>query len=375
MNRVIGRREFLRFAARASLGVAAALSGCDRIGLSGPTELPPPEEQGLVSRKPESLYAPHGRPDTWFNPWWSNPNTTWGYWKMKLFYRNEWIEAKSRPPNVPRVENDGAYLAKPERSTSIAWVGHCTFVVKDGSDTWLTDPHFGERAFWPKRWHPPGVPVEKIPPDAFAVLSHNHYDHMSAWTVEALPETVAWFVPMGLADWFRDRGRRRVVELDWWQSARHGRWKVTCLPAQHWSNRFGMGRDSTLWCSWLVESERRKFFFAGDTGYFHGFAEYGRKFGPIDAAMLPIGAYAPRWFMRYSHLSPAEAYRAFRELRARWMLPMHWGTFDLTDEPIDQPPKELSRVVRRSGGDPGAVRTLAVGERWHMMDGSPALTG
>ena len=366
MNGLSDRRGFLRYAAGASLGAAAMLSGCGRIGFLGPKKLPPPEEEGLLSREPESLYAPHGRPGDWLNPWWPNPNSVWDFWRMRFFYRNEWLEAKSRPPNVARVVNDGSYLAKPERSLSITWVGHCTFVVKDGPDTWLTDPHFGDRAFWPKRLHPPGVPLEAIPPDAFAVLSHNHYDHMNAWTVDHLPETVKWFVPMGLAGWLRERGRGRVVELDWWQSARHGRWKLTCLPAQHWSNRFGMGRDSTLWCSWLVESESRKLFFGGDSGYFQGFAEYGRKFGPIDVAMLPIGAWAPRWFMRYSHLSPAEAYRAFGELRARWMLPMHWGTFDLTNEPMDQPPKGLRRVVRSAGGDPGAVRILSIGERWHM---------
>jgi N-acyl-phosphatidylethanolamine-hydrolysing phospholipase D len=350
--------------------MAVSLSGCGRIGLSGPSEVPPPEQQGLLSRKPESLYAPHGENGDWFNPWWPNPNGFFDYYKMRLFYRNEWLEAKSRPPNVPIVPNDGRYLAEAEQSTSVTWVGHATFIVKDGADTFLTDPHFGDRALWPKRLHPPGVAIEKVPPDSFALLSHNHYDHMDTWTMENLPNTITWFVPMGLAPWLREAGRNRVVELDWWQSARHGRWKVTCLPVQHWSNRFGMGRDSTLWCAWLVESDSRKFFFAGDSGYFHGFAEFGRRFGPIDVAMLPIGAYAPRWFMRYSHLDPAQAYRAFGELRARWMIPMHWGTFDLTNEPVDQPPKDLKRVLQSSGGDPEAVRILAIGEKWHMPDES-----
>ncbi len=130
-----------------------------------------------------------------------------------------------------------------------------------------------------------------------------------------------------------------------------------------------MQRDGTLWCSWLVESDKKKFFFGGDSGYFHGFAEFGRKFGPIDVAMLTIGAYAPRWFMRYSHTDPTEAYRAFRELRARWMLPMHWGTFDLTNEPMDRPPKELKQAVQKAGGDANAVRLLGIGERWHVPNG------
>ena len=361
------RRRFLRLAAGTGLGAAGMLSGCGRFGFSGPSPLPSREEEGLLSRSPDSIYAPHGRPGDWFNPWWRGTRSPLGYFRMRLFYRNEWWKAKRTPPRVPTVANDGDYLSEPERSTSFTWVGHCTYVVKDGGDTFLTDPHFGARAFFPKRLHPPGVPIEKIPADAFALLSHNHYDHMDVWTVDNLPDSVTWYVPMGLAGWFRDRGRR-VVALDWWQSARHGRWKLTCLPAQHWSNRFGMGVNSTLWCSWLIESESRKFFFAGDSGYYQGFAEYGRKFGPIDAAMLPIGAYAPRWFMRYAHLDPAEAYRAFGELRARWMLPMHWGAFDLTNEPLDQPPKELKKAVRAAGGDPEAVRLMAVGERWRIPD-------
>jgi N-acyl-phosphatidylethanolamine-hydrolysing phospholipase D len=168
-----------------------------------------------------------------------------------------------------------------------------------------------------------------------------------------------------LGKWFGERGRR-AEELDWWQSVRHGKWKITCLPAQHWSNRFWVPRNGSLWCGWLIESDERKYFFAGDSGYFHGFAEYGRKFGPIDVAMLPIGAYEPRWFMRYAHMKPEEAYRAFKDLRAKWMVPMHWGTFDLTDEPVDAPPRELRRAVGESGGNMGQIRLMAVGERWRL---------
>ena len=362
------RRKFLRRAARSGLGAMAMLSGCGRFDLLSPPVGRSREEEGLVSREPESLYARHGRPGHWFNPWWRNPLKFYSYYKMRLLYKNEWLEAKSHPPVVPRVENSGDYLSRPERSASITWVGHCTFVIKDGRDTILTDPQFNRRAFLPRRVHPPGVPIEKIPPDAIALLSHNHYDHMDSWTIETLPKSLAWFMPVGLGKWFRGVGRKRVVELTWWETARQGRWKVTCLPAQHWSNRIGMSRNSTLWCSWLIESDERKYFFAGDTGYFHGFAEYGRKLGPIDLAMLPIGAYAPRWFMRYSHMDPAEAYRAFGELRARWMVPMHWGTFDLTNEPVDQPPKELKKAIRDSGGDPSVVRLMAIGERWSLPE-------
>jgi N-acyl-phosphatidylethanolamine-hydrolysing phospholipase D len=212
------------------------------------------------------------------------------------------------------------------------------------------------------------VPLSAVPSHAFAVLSHNHYDHLDAYTVDRLPAELPWFVPLGLAKWFRQRGRDRVVELGWWQSARHGRWTVTCLPAQHWSLRVEHPRDSTLWCAWLVENEKRRYFFAGDTGYFHGFAEIGRRFGPIDVALLPIGAYEPRWFMRYQHMGPEEALRAFHDLGARYMVGMHWGTFDLTDEPLDEPPKVLAKAVAEAATDAERVRVMAIGERWRVPD-------
>ena len=364
MEKKMGRRVFFKTAGSWSLAAAGVLTGCGRIGFEppSPTELPRPEAQGLVSRSAESLYWPHEKEGAWFNPWWPSPNRFGAFLKWKFYYRNPYLAEKSRSPRVARTENDGAYLSKPEPSASIAWVGHCTFVVKEGADTFVTDPHFGERALLYDRVHPPGLPVERIPGDAFCVRSHNHYDHMDEWTVKTLPESVQWYVPRGLGKWFRERGRR-VEEMDWWQSARRGKWKITCLPVQHWSNRFWMPRNGSLWCAWLIESDRRKYFFGGDSGYFHGFAEFGKKFGPIDVAMLPIGAYEPRWFMRYAHMNPSEAYRAFKELRARWMVPMHWGTFDLTDEPVDAAPAVLRRVISESGGGMDKIRLMAIGEQ------------
>ena len=312
---------------------------------------------------PSALYGPHREGERFSNPW-----SRWPHSGLSVL---RWALSRSRydkrgGPEVPCVENDGAGLSGRERSGSVTWVGHATFAIHDEDDVVLTDPHFGPRALVPRRKVAPGLPLESVPPTAFAVVSHNHYDHLDAYTVRNLPESVAWFVPLGLARWFRDQRRDRVVELDWWQSVRHGRWTLTCLPAQHWSRRFGQGRNRTLWCSWLLDSGVRRYFFAGDTGYFSGFSEFGRRFGPIDVALLPIGAYEPRWFMAHQHMDPAEAYRAFEDLGARYLLPMHWGTFDLTDEPIDLPPKVLREVVSSCEGDPDRVRVLAIGERFRI---------
>jgi N-acyl-phosphatidylethanolamine-hydrolysing phospholipase D len=306
------------------------------------------------------LYAPHGEPGNFFNPWapFKSRFTDLLRWQLgKKPYD------KTIPPQIPVVANDGAYLKGGGQPVSVTWVGHSSFAVQDGGDVFLTDPHFGARALLPKRLSPPGIPIGAVPSDAFAVLSHNHYDHLDDWTVRHLPETIQWFVPLGLGEWFRKRGRR-AVELDWWQSASHGRWTLTCLPAQHWSNRLGMKRNSTLWCSWMLDNGERRYYFAGDSGYYHGFAEIGRRLPGIDVAFLPIGAYEPRWFMRPQHVNPEEGYQAFLDLGARTMIPMHWGCFDLTDEPVDLAPKVLTEILERKGEE--RVRTMAVGERWNV---------
>lgn len=333
---------------------------------------PPALEPYSRSNDAALLYAAHRDEGGFFNPWAPWPHRALDVLRW-TFSRNAY--ERRGDPEIPVVPADAASLRGVEQSASVIWVGHATFAVHDDADVFLTDPHFGKRALIPARVVPPGLPIEAIPDRAFAVVSHNHYDHLDAWSVERLPQTMHWFVPLGLADWFRERGRAQVVELDWWESVQHGRWTITCLPSQHWSRRIGEGENESLWCSWLLDSGERRYYFAGDTGYFHGFAEFGRRFGPIDVAMLPIGAYAPRWFMQYQHMDPAQAYRAFRELGADWMLPMHWGTFDLTDEPLDLPPRELARAVAEAGGDPSRVRLLAVGERWHLPEAAAAESG
>ena len=309
------------------------------------------------------LHAPHRSRGRFFNPW--NPATRGITDVLRWKLASNPYGPRRLPPDVPVLANDGGYLAEISEPSSITWVGHATFALQDGPDVILTDPHWGPRALLPPRLTPPGIPLVAVPDRAFAVLSHNHYDHLDAWTVARLP-AIPWFVPLGLARWLRGRCAGPVVELDWWQSARHGRWTLTCLPAQHWSNRLGMGRNTTLWCSWLLDSGSRRVYFAGDSGYFEGYREIGRRLGPIDLALLPIGAYEPRWFMRLQHMEPAEALCAFRDLGAAHMIPMHWGVFDLTDEPVDLAPRVLAHELALDPTEAGRVHPLAIGERWRF---------
>jgi N-acyl-phosphatidylethanolamine-hydrolysing phospholipase D len=161
---------------------------------------------------PDPLYAPHGQPGHFFNPWGELPGRLTDVLRWKLGNKNEYD--KSAPLRVPVVENDGAYLQDRDQPDSVTWVGHSTFSVQDGGEVFLTDPHWGARALLPKRLTPPGIPLGAIPREAFAVLSHNHYDHLDSWTVRRLPGTMPWFVPLGLGDWFRRKGKERVVELE-----------------------------------------------------------------------------------------------------------------------------------------------------------------
>jgi len=339
------------------VGLVGAL-GLVLLGLAGAAALA--DLEGAAERA--ALYAPHRGDDGRFITPWAESNRSIARMLRWTFSRSPYADVTAPP--TPVVANDGSYLADPSQVPSLTWVGHATYAVHDGGDVFLTDPHFSRRALLPARLVPAGLPLSSIPADAFAVISHNHYDHLDEETVEALPASVGWYVPLGLADWFRERGRSDVTELDWWQSVRRGRWKITCLPSQHWSRRIGQGENETLWCAWLIESNERRYFFAGDTGYFHGFREFGRVFPGIDAALLPIGAYSPRWFMEDQHMDPAQAYQAFLDLGAKHLMAMHWGTFDLTDEPPGYPPTELRAAVGEAGGNQQDVHVLAVGERF-----------
>ena len=341
------------------LFVLLAASICPTPALSQETAEIPPEAA--------SLYMPHYRDGEFFNPWGEMGSKAWDVVRWRLFDWNPYD--KRRTPELPLVANAGAYLSRSGEPPSITWIGHASFAVQDGDDVFLTDPHFSKRALLPARFNPPGIPLDAVPGTAFAVVSHNHYDHLDAGTVDRLPESVTWFVPLGLGEWIRDRGRA-AVELDWWESAKHGDWTITCLPAQHWSSRIGQLPNTTLWCAFLLDNGKRKYFHAGDTGYFHGFREFGRRFGPIDVAMLPIGAYAPKFMMQYQHMDPKEALQAFFDLDASLFYPMHYGTFDLTDEPLDLPPKLLIEHAADAGVDPGRIRILPVGGRDYPAAGS-----
>jgi N-acyl-phosphatidylethanolamine-hydrolysing phospholipase D len=245
----------------------------------------------------------------------------------------------------------------------------------------LTDPMWSDRASpvpfaGPSRWAAPGVAFEALPPIDVVLLSHDHYDHLDAPTVRRLAAAhpaAVWCVPLGVARLVRREGVARVEELDWWQGAELGCCAVTCTPAQHFSGRTLGARGTTLWSSWCVAGPRHRVHFGGDTGYHPEFARIAASCGPFHLALLPVGAYEPRWFMRPVHMNPDEAVRAWRDIAgahpaapAPIFIPIHWGTFKLTDEPMDEPVRRLRELWEREGHPGDALRVLAYGETMVM---------
>ncbi len=274
---------------------------------------------------------------------------------LPFFWRRIRGSLRPRPGAAPVVRFDAQGL---ERNPALTWIGHATFYVRLGGAGFLTDPMYSEYAspirFGPRRLVPPGVPLEALPRLDFALLSHDHYDHTDLPTVRRLAgRGVPFVVPLGMGDLVRAAGGRVAAELRWWQEARIAGVAVTCVPARHFSGRGLRDRNHRLWAGFVVAAGSRRFYHAGDTAFFDGFAEIGRRAGPIDLACLPIGAYEPRAMMGPIHLNPEEAVRAALDLRARAVAAMHFGTFDLSDEPLDEPPQ---RFLAEAGA-------LGLGER------------
>jgi L-ascorbate metabolism protein UlaG (beta-lactamase superfamily) len=263
---------------------------------------------------------------------------------------------------VPTVAPDLSRLATPPgpgEGARITWIGHATFLVQLDGVSLLTDPMLVDKvAGVVPRNVPPGIPLEKLPRIDAALVSHSHYDHLDLPSLKRLGVPV--HAGLGLGKLLRAEGLS-CTELGWWQSARLGGVEITFVPAQHWSRRSFGGSNRTLWGGFVVKGSSATLYHAGDSGYFAGFGEIGRRFR-IDAALLPIGAYDPAWFMSPQHMDPVEALQAFQDLGAATFFAMHWGTFKLADEPLDEPPLRLEAERQRRGLSVERVRVLAVGE-------------
>jgi N-acyl-phosphatidylethanolamine-hydrolysing phospholipase D len=258
---------------------------------------------------------------------------------------------------------------------SATWIGHSTVLLQLGALNVLTDPVWSDRASplqWigPRRLMPPGVEFNALPEIDLVLLSHNHYDHLDKSTVKRLAKrfpNAQWLCPLGLARLLQSWGVKRITEHDWWQRVDAPSFRATCTPAQHFSSRGLSDRNDTLWCGWTIETDEARVFFAGDTALHPEFGVIGERLGPFDLVMLPIGAYDPRWFMRAVHMDPDDALAAYRAItNSRGDTPpclaLHWGTFRLTDEPVDEPPALFARAWRDAALPESARWIFAHGE-------------
>ncbi|OON81949.1 hypothetical protein B1H18_06445 [Streptomyces tsukubensis] len=248
-------------------------------------------------------------------------------------------------------------------TVAVSWAGHASWVVRIGGLTVLTDPVWSRRILGtPARVTPAGIPWSALPPVDAVVISHNHYDHMDAPTLNRLPRTTPVLVPAGLGRWFRRRRFAHVTELDWWEAAELDGVRFDFVPAHHWSKRGLSDTCRSLWGGWMMtDGSGRRVYFAGDTGYGHWFTDIGRRYPGIDLALMPIGAYAPRWWLSDVHCDPEEAVRAVEDVGARRMAPMHWATFLLSAEPVLEPLTRVRAAWKRTGRPTEDLWDLPVG--------------
>ena len=229
---------------------------------------------------------------------------------------------------------------------AITWIGQASFLIQFTDLNVLVDPNFANWLFLLKRIKRSGLKLEHLPPIDLVLLTHAHFDHFHKPTLRRLPRTKIGILPWGVGDLARNLGFERLIELDWWESFSNADWKVTLTPSKHWGAR--TLRDSHRgYGGFVLEHQGRRIYHAGDSAYFHGFKELGRRLPP-EIALLPIGAYHPESFRRV-HMGPDEAVKAFKDLGARWLVPMHYGTFRLAFEDMDEPPRWLGQLAREQG--------------------------
>jgi L-ascorbate metabolism protein UlaG (beta-lactamase superfamily) len=302
------------------------------------------------------------------NPLFTGPSE----WERMKFIASRIWSATLHPRTSPLVpiSNDGARVRSNHADATVTWIGHATLLIQLDGLNILTDPHWSERASpvgfaGPKRLVAPGLAFEYLPRIHLVLISHDHYDHLDIQTVHRLARIhrPLFLVPLGLKQWFEDRQIPDVEELDWWGSHQREDCLLTCVPVQHFSGRTLWDRNRRLWCGWSILGRRQHFFFAGDTGYYHDlFTQIAQRLGPCSVAALPIGAYLPPSMMQWVHSTPEQALQILSDVRADHLLATHWGTFDLTDEPIGEPPTRLEAEASRLGLDQNRVWVMQPGE-------------
>jgi len=285
----------------------------------------------------------------------------------RLFGRRQ-----KRPPGppAPLVSPDTDLIHGGTTEPWLTWLGHASFLGSLDGHRFLIDPFFSPHAGWfYPRSLPPPMRIDQLPETSAVLVTHNHYDHLDAGVYRFFGDEVTVVAPLGMGRWMRQRGCTRVIELEWWNQTEVGGLLITLVPACHWSRRGIFDTNRVLWGGYVIEGGGNSFYHSGDTASFEGFGEIGRRFPELDAAMLPIGGYEPGWFMEHYHLNPEQAGRAFLDLGARHLVPMHWGTLQLTDEPLCEPIDRMRSWWQTNGpNNPCQLEVLDVGASLRFSD-------
>ncbi|MDT8448132.1 MAG: MBL fold metallo-hydrolase [bacterium] len=273
------------------------------------------------------------------------------------------------PESIPYQQVAPAWEPVPPGEVQVRLLGHASVLVRLPQLNLLIDPHWSPRAspfsfMGPKRVRPPAVRFEDLPPIDLVLISHNHYDHLDLPTLKRLQKAFnpLFLVPLEADRLLKSEGILRTQGMDWWQSEDLKNLKVTFVPAQHFSARGLFDRAQTLWGSWHLKTQGLSLYHAGDTAMAEHFALIAQKMGPVDLAVLPIGAYVPWDFMQKVHLNPEQAVEAHLQLQSKQSLAMHYGYFQLTGEPIEEPPIRLKAELARRGLDERDFSTPAYGD-------------
>ncbi len=257
-------------------------------------------------------------------------------------------------------------VSEPE---SLTWLGHAAFLVRMGGLNVVTDPYLtryaGPRNFGPRRFVKSGLPQKDLPQIDVIAISHNHYDHLDEKAIERFPnkDKIHVVAPLRLGEFFAKRGYSKITELDWEETAQlNDQLAITALPVVHWSRRTGFDQNRTLWAGFALRSPTQHLFFGGDSAYGPVFKEIGERHGPFDIALLGIGAYAPEEIMHASHATPEEAVQMARDMGARRIVGMHWGTVILTAEPPFEPPERFKAAGLDQGYSDEDLWVMKIGE-------------
>jgi L-ascorbate metabolism protein UlaG (beta-lactamase superfamily) len=296
-----------------------------------------------------------------FNPTGANGQPFWMVPRLLLTARTRWPSEVPVQPRQPPVPGPGEVI--------VTFIGHSTFLIQAPAANVLIDPMYSSRASplsfaGPRRARAPGVRLDDLPSISLVLLTHNHYDHCDLRTLRLLERRYhpAVVTPPGNGRLLRSSGFSQIQEIDWWESASAVPLPITVTPAQHFSARGPFDRNRALWGGFLIETGSHRILHAGDSGYGPHFKEIAARLGPVDLALLPIGAYQPRWFMKDIHMNPAEAVQAHLDLAASRSVAMHFGTFQLTPEGFDEPVGELSKALREREVQAEQFQVLEVGE-------------